>query len=94
MAEVQVSNIQEDKERYDAFAQTDDVFPNMVDHVEIIIRSGDKAGKVTYTGDAALARSVFPVVMATLDDAVLAAATKAQQESIFWSSFDVELTES
>lgn len=41
MAEVQVSNVTEEDKNYDAIATTDDVFPNMVDHVEIIIRGAD-----------------------------------------------------
>lgn len=88
MAEIQVSNIEENGEGYDAIAQTDNDFPNMVNHVEIIICSEDKPGKVIYQGEAPWARLVFPVVMAELDDAVLTAASNQQAATIEWSTFD------
>jgi len=93
MAEIQVSNIEEGQTHFDAIARTDDDFPNMVEHVEIINCSGEQAGKVSYEGDPAQARSVFPVLMAKLDDAVFEAATKAQEETISWSGVDFELIE-
>lgn len=88
MAEIQVSNVKDHNEHYDATATTNDVFPNMIDHVEVIICAGDQAGKVTYEGEAAWARSVYPFLMAELDDAVLTAASAEQTATIEWSDID------
>lgn len=88
MAEIQVSRVAEGCTFHDAIAIPDDVFPNMVNHVEIIICTGAQAGKVTYAGEASLARSIYPQVMAELDEAVLVAASRAQEQSIQWSDID------
>lgn len=88
MAEIQLSRVAEGGTFYDAIATTDDVFPNMIDHVEIIIRAGPQAGKVAYAGDALLARNIYPRLMAVLDEAVFVAASHAQEQSIQWSDID------